>query len=97
MPRKKLHKIDTTFKTSPRKSLAQLICVYALLAQNAKELLQLCLKKKNVVHKLLNNADHEITEFVNWYLQELHVGKFIFTLILFSHYTYSDLTRVNVQ
>jgi hypothetical protein len=52
-------------------------------------------EKKTVVHKLLNNADHEITEFVNWYLQELHVGKFISTLILFSHYTYSDVTRVN--
>ena len=46
-------------------------------------------------HKLLNNADHEITEFVNWYLQGLHVGKFISTLILFSHYSYSDLTQVS--
>jgi hypothetical protein len=54
-------------------------------------------EKKTVVHKLSNNADHEITEFVNWYLQGLHVGKFISTLILFSDYTYSDLTWVRAQ
>jgi hypothetical protein len=71
--------------------------VSALLAQNATELLHLHLKKKTVVHKLLNNADHEITEFVNWYLQGLHVRKFISKLILFSHYTYSDLTQVSAQ
>jgi len=54
-------------------------------------------KKKTVVHKLSNNADREITEFVNSYLQGLLVGKFISTLILFSHYTYSDLTQVSAQ
>jgi hypothetical protein len=54
-------------------------------------------EKKNVVHKLSNNADHKITEFVNWYLQGLYVGKFISSLILLSHYTYSDLTYVSAQ
>lgn len=54
-------------------------------------------EKKTVVHKLSNNADHEITEFVNWNLQRLHVVKFICKLILFSHYTYSDLTWMSAQ
>ena len=54
-------------------------------------------KKKTVVQKLSNNADHEITEFVHWYLQGLQVGKFLCTLIQFSHYIYSDLKQVGAQ
>lgn len=70
----------------------------ALLAQNAAELLHLYLYKTTVVHKLSNTEDHKVKlNFVNWYLQRLHGGKIVSTLILFSNYDYFDLKRVSAQ